>query len=146
MDPTGSDATARLMAYGHPAAMLLALLAAGVALRAGLEMRKRRAARKPPQAALRRRHMRFAKPAVVVLLAGSVSGPLSAVYLRGWEVLGTFHGWVALLAALLFGGCAWLGHRLEHGDLERRQAHALAGVLAFLVASLASLAGFVLLP
>ena len=117
-----------------------------VALRAGLEIRRRRLRGQPPQAALRSRHLRFARPAVVLVVVGFVAGPVSAVLLRGWEVFGTLHAAIGGVAALSFVAAAVLGHRLEGGERKAREAHARVAALAALVAALAAVAGFVLLP
>jgi hypothetical protein len=119
---------------------------AGVALRAGLVLRRSRRfrARRPP--GLRETHLRFAKPAVVALLIGFLGGPLSAVLLRDWAPFRTFHGAVGLLVAALFAAAGVLGLRLEHGRSRSFDAHALLGLLAMLAAVIASVAGFVLLP
>jgi hypothetical protein len=53
---------------------------------------------------------------------------------------------VGILAASLFAAAAWLGHQLARGRSQARDAHALLGGLAVLLAALAAVAGFVLLP
>jgi hypothetical protein len=137
--------------------MLAALALAGLALRTGLDLRRRRARTAPNPAAgtapgtapagdLRRRHLRLAKPAVVMVLVGFVGGPLSAVFLRDWDPFASFHGWLGLLAAALFAAAAALGHRIEEGQSRAFDAHALLGMLALLLAAVTAVAGFVLLP
>lgn len=81
-----------------------------------------------------------------MLLLGFVGGPLSAVWLRGWEAFGSFHGVLGLLVIALFAAAATLGHRIEEGASKAFDAHALLGTLALLFAALAAVAGFVLLP
>ena len=68
------------------------------------------------------------------------------MWLRGWDPLATLHGWLGLLAALLFAGVGVLGLRLRAGDRRLVSAHGLAGLLAVMIAALAAMAGFVLLP
>ena len=146
MTPEAPDSLARGLAWAHPAWMLVSLAAAAAALRAGLALRRGRVAgrRRPPE--LRRRHLRLARPAVAAILVGFAAGPPSAVYLRGFEPFDTFHSFVGVLAAGLFAAAAVLGQRLSRGRSQARDAHALLGGLAVLLAALAAVAGFVLLP
>ena len=81
-----------------------------------------------------------------MLLLGFIAGPTSAVALRDWEPLRTFHGWLGVLVAGLFLAAATLGRRLETGRSRAFDAHALLGLLALLGAAVAAVAGFVLLP
>ena len=97
-------------------------------------------------AGLRLKHLRIAKPAVVLLLVGFLGGPLSAVWLRGWDPFDSFHGWLGLLVAGLFGAAAVVGHRIEEGRSKAFDVHALLGVLAVLAAAVTAVAGFALLP
>jgi hypothetical protein len=90
--------------------------------------------------------MRFAKPGVVMVLAGFAVGPVSAVWLRGWDAFSTFHGWLGLVAASLFAAAAIAGRRLERGRSRAFEAHGRLGALALLAAAVAAVAGFVLLP
>lgn len=126
--------------------MVGSVLLAVATLRAGLAIRRRRQDGARPQAALRRRHLRLAKPAVVALLLGFALGPASAVWLRGWDGFSTLHGVFGALAALLFAATGVLGRRLERGRLSAREAHGLLGLLAVLVAAVAATTGLVLLP
>ena len=126
--------------------MLVSLSLAGLTLRAGLALRRARLGRAPRDPGLRRRHLRLAKPAVVLVLAGFLGGPISAVALRDWQAFGSFHGMLGLAVATLFASAALVGRRLERGASHAFQAHALLGALAVLGAALAAVAGFVLLP
>jgi len=126
--------------------MVVSLALAGLTLRAGLALRRARLGRAPRDPRARRRHLRLAKPAVVLVLAGFVLGPISAVALRGWRAFASFHGLLALAVAALFAAAAVLGRRLELGRAHAREAHAWLGALAVLGAALAAVAGFVLLP
>jgi hypothetical protein len=141
-----AEALARALAWVHPAWMLASIAAAATALRLGLRLRRARlaGASRPPE--LRRGHLRIARPAVAAVLAGFALGPVSAVWLRGFEPFGTFHAAVGVVTAGLFVAAAWLGHRLAHGRSEKRDLHALLGGLAVLLAALAAVAGFALLP
>jgi uncharacterized membrane protein len=95
---------------------------------------------------MRPRHLRFAKLALAMLLIGAVAGSFSWVWLRGGELLGTFHGWVGLVVVALIVTTAALGHQLERGASRAFDAHALAGALVVLIAALSAMAGLVLLP
>ena len=77
--------------------MALALGLAFLTLRSGLALRRsrlRRAGRAPD---LRPRHLRLAKPAIVLVVVGFAGGLGSWAWLRGGDVLGTFHGVVGVL-------------------------------------------------
>jgi len=126
--------------------MLSSLGVVALALRSGLRLRRARRGAAPRRPELRRRHLRLAKPAVALVLAGFAGGPVSWVWLRGGEPLGTFHGAVGLLVAALFAAAAVLGRRLETGRSRAFDAHAACGGAALLLGALAAVAGFVLLP
>jgi hypothetical protein len=126
--------------------MLAAIVACAVALRLGLQLRRSRRFRKPRANDLRERHLRIAKPAVAAIFVGLIAGPISAIWLRDWAPLESFHSWIGILAAALFGAAAVLGHRLEEHHGRAFDAHALLGLLAMLAALVAAVAGFVLLP
>ncbi len=151
MDPSDHDAIARALAFFHPAVMALALTLAGLALRAGLGMRKRRLQAAPPEQGLLRSHLRVARPAVALLMAGFLAGPLSAWLLRDWRPFETLHAWLGIGAAALFGTAGWLGWKLHsgrvHGDRRRLASrHGLIGTLALLAGAVTAVAGMVLLP
>lgn len=126
--------------------MFVSVVLAGAALRAGLVLRRARAARRPAPRGARRRHLRLAKPAVVLMSIGFFGGCISAVWLRGWSPFGTFHGVLGALVLALFAAAAAHGWRLERGRGGSGQAHALLGAFAMLGALVAAVAGFVLLP
>lgn len=136
----------RVLAYVHPAWMLLSLTLAGLALRSGLALRRSRRGRGRRTPGMRARHLRLAKPAVALVLAGFVLGPISAVWLRGMDPFGTFHAWAGVVAAALFAATAALGHRIEEGHSRAYDAHALLAATACLAAALTAVAGFILLP
>ena len=150
MDPTGHDALYRWLAYGHPAWMLIAIAMAGLALRAGLGLRRARLARLPRKAAARAHHTRLGKIAVTLILLGFLGGPLSMWLLRGRAPYETAHAFLATLAAALFASVAILGRRLERGGGRSRRrmidTHAALALLATLAAAVALATGFVLLP
>lgn len=134
------------MAYGHPAWMVVGIALAAVALRTGYSLRRSRRLRAGRTPGMRPRHLRFAKPAVGVLLIGFVAGPISALFLRGMEPFGSFHALLGAVTAGLFAAAAVRGHRIEAHHSRAYDAHALLGTLAVLAAALAAVAGFVLLP
>ena len=126
--------------------MLTGLGVAALAFRSGLRLRRARRGRAPRRPELRRNHLRFAKPAVVLVLVGFAGGPISWVWLRGNQPFSTFHAAVGLLVAALFAAGAVLGRRIETGRGRAFDAHAACGGAALLLGALAAVAGFVLLP
>lgn len=126
--------------------MVASLVLAFLALRSGLALRRSRLRRSGRTPEMRPRHLRFAKPAVAMLALGFLGGLGSWVWLRGGEVLGTFHGFIGVAAASLFIAAAVVGHRIEEGGSKAFDVHALLGGVALLLGALAAVAGFVLLP
>jgi len=126
--------------------MTLTLAFALVALRAGLELRRRRSRGLSGKRELRDRHLRFGKLAVLFAIVGFCGGPLSAWFLRGMTPFETFHSWLGVGVALLFGAAAQQGRLIETGKSRDRSRHGWLGLIGFLVAALASVAGFILLP
>ena len=123
----------------------------GMALRSGLKLRGARLRRDALPRDARRRHLRFAKPAVVLACLGFLLGPLSAVLLRGWTPFSTRHGVVGTLAALLLIATGLRGRALERAgsgeaSARLRERHARLALLAAGASALAAFAGFVLLP
>jgi hypothetical protein len=126
--------------------MALALGLGWLALRSGLELRRRRSRRQPGGRELRARHLRIAKPAVALIVVGAIGGPVSSWGLRGWTPFLTFHAWAGLAALTAFLAAAVMGRRLEQGRAGARSGHARLALLAALLAGLAAASGFVLLP
>jgi hypothetical protein len=126
--------------------MLVSLTLALLALRKGLQLRRARLRRSPKDPHARRAHLRIAKPAVALALAGFTLGPISAVTLRGWEAFASVHGVLGLIAATLFTATALTGRRIEHGKAQNPETHARLAGLAVLIAGVAAVAGFALLP
>jgi hypothetical protein len=125
--------------------MSVSLAVVLLALRAGLGMRRRRLQGLRPKPDLIRRHLALAKPGVTLVLIGLVGGVVSSVWLRGWEPLASFHSWLGIASALLFVVAATLGRRAGRGR-EEAARHGLLGLFAVLMALVAMVAGFVLLP
>ena len=129
--------------------MVGALVLVVLALRLGLRLRQQRQGRavsERPRAELLAAHLRLAKPAVVLVLLGFAIGPVSAVWLRGWEPFSKFHGWLGLIAAALFALAAYWGHALEKGQSRQAGRHGVTAGVALLIAAVGAVAGFVLLP
>ncbi len=126
--------------------MAVGLAFAAGALRTGLRIRSSRVQRVRREPDLRRKHLRLAKTAVVLVLVGSVGGPLSMVFLRGRPPFATAHAWVGLSAVVLFAATAWFGRELEQNRRRERDTHAALALLSALAAAAAFVTGFVLLP
>lgn len=145
-DLTGHDALAFYLAHAHPLFMLASLALASLALRAGLALRSARRLGARRDGRTYARHLRLAKLAVTLLPLGFAAGVASALWLRGWEALGSAHGWISSVTLALFLAAAWRGRQLERRTSEARNTHALLGVLAALCAAASIFSGFVLLP
>jgi hypothetical protein len=145
-DPAAHDALARWLAYAHPAWMAASIALAAAALRSGIRLRRgrqRRARRGPDDL---RRHLRLAKPAVMMIFVGFAGGPASMWWLRGREPFDTAHALAGCTALVLFAGAAAMGRRLERRRGRPLDAHAALALLAVLAAGVAAVTGFVLLP
>lgn len=145
VDPASREVGARMLAYLHPLIMLLTMGLLALALKEGLGLRKARLGR---VAADRPRslHTRVAKIATSLLLVGAAAGPVSAVWLRGWEALATLHAWVALTVGAVCLCAACLGLRLESGRMTNPEIHGWLGLATLFGAVGAFMTGFVLLP
>ena len=145
-DPTGHDPLAFYLAYLHPLWMLASLTLALATLRAGLALRRARRRGQRLSREAYQRHLRRAKPTLVLLGLGFAGGIASAVWLRGWDAFASAHGMIAsaALAALLTTGT--LGWRLEHGLGRAVEWHARFAALSVLLAAAALGTGLVLLP
>lgn len=126
--------------------MVATLLLLGLALRSGLALRRSRLGRMRRDTRQRAQHLRWAKPAVILVGVGALGGALSSHFLRDWRPLSTLHGALGLAAAILIGLAAALGHRIEAGKARAFDAHALIGLLGVALAAVGAVAGFVLLP
>jgi hypothetical protein len=145
-DPTGHDPLAFYLAYLHPLWMLGSLALALATLRAGLALRRARRLGQRRTAEAYRRHLRLAKPALVLLGLGFASGIASSVGLRGWAALDSSHGLVASAAFMALLATGTLGWRLEHGRSRAVEWHARLAALSLLLAAAALGTGLVLLP
>jgi hypothetical protein len=145
VDPATREVGARMLAYLHPLIMLVTIGLLALALKEGLGLRKSRL-RSVPSTNSRTLHTRVAKIATTLLLVGAAAGPISAVWLRGWEALATLHAWVALAVGTVCLSAACLGLRLESGRMTNPEIHGWLGLATLFGAVGAFMTGFVLLP
>ncbi len=114
-------------------------------LRLGLKIRARRLSGLPPEVSLLRMHLRLAKPFVVFAMLGFAGGVASAIWLRDWGALQSFHGIAGGVVLLHFAATAWHGRAAERVEGEPG-VHGVLGLVSMLLAGLSAIAGFVLLP
>ena len=145
-DPAAHGTLAFYLAYAHPLFMLATIGLALLTLRAGLALRRARRLGQPRAPRALARHLRLAKLTLTLVPLGFAAGLASAVGLRGFDALASAHGRVACGALALFLATGFVGARLEKGQSQARDLHALLGVLAALCAGAAFGTGFVLLP
>lgn len=146
MDPTGHNTLYFWLAHIHPVWMTAGLAVAWLGLRSGSELRRLRARRGRGLVELRARHLKRAKPAVLLLCVGFILGPVSSYFLRDWTPFQTFHALAGTFAIVLFVLAAFLGSKLEQGRRSARAAHLRSVLAALLCAAVAAVSGFVLLP
>lgn len=126
--------------------MLISIALALLTLRAGLALRRARRLGQRRSVEGYRRHLRLAKPTLLLLALGFAGGLTSSVLLRGWDAFGTVHSAVASAALASFLATGTLGWRLEHGRSRAVEWHARLAALSVLLAAAALGTGFVLLP
>ncbi|HEB88520.1 MAG TPA: DUF4079 family protein [Deltaproteobacteria bacterium] len=136
----------RMLAFAHPAWMLVGIGTAIAAARHGLEIRRRRLAGRPPGRALRDRHLRLGKRAIVMIGIGFVAGPISMLLLRDRAAFDSFHGVLGVIGLGLFAWTGWSGRSLAGGNHEARDIHRIAAASSVATAMLSAVAGFILLP
>lgn len=122
------------------------LLLCFVVLRQGLAQRRARLRKTPAPAGNLKRHSSLGPWAVGLFLASLVGGLGSAVALREWAPLGTWHGRLALGAAILFGAVWLLGRKLLDNHKALANTHGVLGLLALFLAGVAAMLGLSLLP
>lgn len=142
MDPKNPG----LVAYLHPALGTATLLLCFVVLRQGLAQRRLRLRRVPPAAGALKRHVRLGPWAVGLFALSAVGGLGSAVALRAWAPLATWHGRLGLLAAVLFAGVWLLGRRLLAQQKALANTHGVLGLVALFLGGFVALLGISLLP
>lgn len=145
VDPTQENPSYLWLAYGHPAVAACGFVLAIAALRLGLGTRDFRVKGKAAPEGKVSGHRGLGLAGVVLAAVGLGTGLPSAVILRGWPALDTVHGWVGLVAAVLFVAAAGLGRQALQ-DRERAALHGLVALAAVAAALVACLAGLELLP
>ena len=135
-----------LLVYGHPAVATVAIVVALFVFRDGFAQRKLRLARVTPPEGSRARHIRLGPLSAALIIGASVGGLGSAIVLREWKPLGTFHGWLGLVTAALFALMWWLGRKLVAGERVFAARHGVLGLLAAFAAGVTGILGISLLP
>jgi len=136
----------RMLAFVHPAWMLVSIAMALATARLGLEIRKLRLAGRPAGASRRRRHLRLGKATLIAIAIGFLMGPLSMLFLRDRSVFDSFHGVLGLIVAGLFAWTGWSGRALSLGNRDARDVHRIAAASSLGAALVSAVAGFILLP
>ena len=140
------DPLRAVLAYVHPAIVVVGLGLALWALRLGLYLRDFRVRRVVPPPGSRGRHMRLSQPAAILLVAGFAVGPLSSLLVRHWAPFAHVHGWAGLAAIGCFGTTSLIGLRLKDKRSRRAQLHGVLGIVGVLCGALAAVTGIELLP
>ncbi len=141
------DATVlRVLAFVHPAWMVVSLVLAIATARLGLEIRRRRRKSQPVGADLRNRHLRYGKRTLAMIAFGFALGPVSMFWLRDRSPFDSFHGIVGVIVFGLFMWTGWSGRTLAAGNREARGIHRIAAASSIAAAMLSVVAGFILLP
>jgi hypothetical protein len=133
-------------AYLHPAMATVTLVLCFVVLRQGLAQRRQRLRKVAAPAGTLKRHAALGPWAVGLFVASAVGGLGSAVVVRGWAPLATWHGRLALGAAVTFAVVWWLGRRLLAQQKQLANTHGVLGLLALFLGGLAAMLGISLLP
>lgn len=135
-----------LLVYGHPALAAFAILFAFVVYRDGFAQRKVRLRRVTAPEGSRARHIKLGPWSAALIIGASLGGLGSAILLRDWKPLGTFHGWLGVITAVLFALMWWLGRQLISGKKELAARHGVIGLLALFAAGVTGILGISLLP
>lgn len=135
-----------VLPYVHPALATVTLLLAWLVFRQGLHQRTQRLRRTPAPASSRARHVSWGPWASALFVASGLTGAASAIWLRQWQPLRTFHGWLGLLSVTAFAVMWWWGRRLVAGERTLANRHGVLGVLAMFLAGLTGVLGISLLP
>lgn len=136
----------QLLVYAHPLVATLGLLLAFFVFRDGLAQRRQRTLRQQAPEGSRERHASLGPWAVRLSVLSLLGGLGSAVVLRDWKPLDTWHGRLGLLSVVLFLVVGRLGKQLvpQTGPLAPR--HGVLALLTLFLAGLTGLLGLSLLP
>lgn len=135
-----------LLVYGHPLLATVSVLLAFFVFSDGFAQRKQRLRRIQAAPEVRPRHLKLGPWSVVLMILSVVTGLASAIGLRKWEPLATFHGKLALTTTAMFLIMWWLGRRLAAGEKQRAGAHGVLGLFALFAVGLTAVLGISLLP
>ena len=135
-----------LLPYGHPLLAAVSLVLAFFVFRDGFAQRKQRLTNRSAPPATRARHVKLGPWSSALMLASALGGMGSAVFIRDWKLLASWHGRLGLTTALAFGLMWWLGRRLLAGDRRLAHRHGLLGLLALFAGGLTGLLGISMLP
>ena len=142
MDPKNPG----VWAYLHPAMATVTLVLCFVVLRQGLAQRRQRLRKVAPPPGTLKRHTALGPWAVGLFVASLVGGLGSAVVVRDWSPLATWHGKLALGAAVMFTTVWLLGRKLLAQEKRHANTHGVLGLLALFLAGVAAMLGISLLP
>lgn len=134
------------LSWSHPVMAAIALVLAFFVFRQGMQQRAQRLRRIPAPAGTWQRHLALGPWSVGLLVASALGGVGSAVFLRAWKPLDTFHGWLGVACAAAFVAQWVMGRQLAAGKKSLAQAHGVIGLLAMFAAGLTGVLGISLLP
>jgi Protein of unknown function (DUF4079) len=132
--------------YLHPALATFTLLLSWVVFRQGFRERTQRLRGQASPQGNRARHVRLGPWSVALMVGSCAAGLSSAVLVRQWRPLATFHGWLGLSSTVSFLVLWRLGRTLAHGDRSRANLHGVLGVLALFAAGVTGILGISLFP
>jgi hypothetical protein len=136
----------RVLAFVHPAWMLMSLFLAVATARLGLGIRKLRLAGQRSGPERRKRHLRLGKATLVAIAIGFSIGPLSMLFLRDRPAFDSFHSILGIIVLGLFAWTGWSGRALAAGDQSARDIHRIAAGSSLAAGFISAIAGFILLP
>ncbi len=135
-----------LLPYAHPLVGTLTLLLAFIVFRDGFAQRKQRLSRIPARPASRQRHVKWGPWSTGLMVSSALLGIGSALYLRNWKFLASWHGKLGVTTVLMFLIMWWLGRRLNAGEKQLAGNHGVLGLLALFAGGLTGLLGISMLP
>lgn len=135
-----------LLPYLHPLIATLTLVLAFFVFRDGFAQRKQRLRRFPAPQGSRARHVRLGPWSMAAMLVSAATGLVTAVLVRNWKLLDTFHGWLGLGTTLLFVVMWLLGRPLVARGGPQANTHGILGLLSLFAGGLTGVLGISLLP